>query len=338
MELPVDVTESSPRWTVAWKLAVSVGLLALLVWTQDLSGVSRVLAAASPAWLLVAAALMFAEQTLSALTWGLLLAARGLKVGMRTILHIYYLSFFLGTWLPSSTGPDFVRTYYLARHVDGYEAVGSMLLLRFISLLGLGLFAVGGIYLVPPELVPSELVSSQLVSSELVSSELPAAATLLAWVLVAGSTGAVVVGFTERPRRWATAVLDAVGLRPLSRILGKLHDALHAYRKAPGALAWALAASLLVQFGRILTVYAAARALGATVPLGEFLVLVPVTTLITLLPISIAGFGVREGSFVYFFSRVGMAESVAFGLGLLIFGLSLVLWAVGAVLYWRHRP
>ena len=103
-------------------------------------------------------------------------------------------------------------------------------------------------------------------------------------------------------------------------------------------LAGALVVSLLVQFGRILTVYSAARALGATVPLSDFLVLVPVTTLITLLPISMAGFGVREGSFVYFFSRVGMAEPVAFGLGLLVFGLSLVLWAVGAVLYWRDRP
>ncbi len=302
---------------------MSVALLALLAWTQDLSGVARVFAAASPGWLLVSAVLMFVEQTLAALTWGMLLAARGLKVGMRTILHIYYLSFFLGTWLPSSTGADFVRTYYLARHVDGYEAVGSMLLLRFISLLGLGLFAVGGIYLVPQELV---------------SHEVPAAAMLLAWLLVAGSTGALVVGFTERPRRWVIAVLDAVRLRPLSRILGKLHDALHAYRKAPGALAGALAVLLLVQFGRILTVYFAARALGATVPLSDFLVLVPVTTLITLLPISMAGFGVREGSFVYFFSRVGMAEPVAFGLGLLVFGLSLVLWAVGAVLYWRDRP
>lgn len=306
-----------------WKLAVSAGLLALLAWTQDLSGVWRVFAAAGPSWLLAATAVMFVEQTLTALTWGMLLAARGLKVRMRTILHIFYLSFFLGVWLPSSTGPDFVRTYYLARHVSGYEAVGSMLLLRFISLLGLGFFAVGGIYLVP---------------SESVSSELPAAAMLLAWFLVAGSSGALVVGFTERPRRWATAILDAVGLRPLSRILGKLHDALHAYRKSPGALAGALAASLLVQFGRILTVYFAARALGATVPLRDFLVLVPVTALITLLPISMAGFGVREGSFVYFFSRVGMAEPVAFGLGLLVFGLSLVLWAVGAVLYWRDRP
>ena len=306
------------RASAIWKLAVSLSLLGLLVWTQDLGGVGRVLATANPLWLLAATAIMFVEQTLSAMTWGMLLTARGLKVGMGKVLHIYYLSFFLGTWLPSNTGPDFVRAYYLAKHVDGYEAVGSMLLLRFVSLLALGLFAVSGIYLVPSELPPSAMV--------------------LAWILVAGSTGAVVVGFTERPRRWATVLLDAIGLRPLSRILGKLHDALHAYRKAPGTLVVALAASLLVQFGRILTVYFAARALGATVPLSDYLVLVPVTTLITLLPISMAGFGVREGSFVYFFSRVGMAESVAFGLGLLVFGLSLVLWAVAAVLYWLDRP
>jgi uncharacterized protein (TIRG00374 family) len=293
-------------------------LLAILVWTQDLSGVFRLVRQASPAWLAAATVAMFAEQTLTAVTWALLLAARGLRVPVGKVVHIFYLSFFLGTWLPSSTGPDFVRAYYLARHIDGYEAVGSMLLLRFVSLLGLGLFAVAGIAALP--------------------AQVPLEALLLALLLVAGSAGALAIGFTERPRRWAIAVLDAVKLHALSRILGKLHDALHAYRGAPGAVAAATLMSLLVQFLRILTIYFAALALGATVPLLDYLVLVPVTTLITLLPISLSGLGVREGAFVWFFGRAGMSDAEAFSLGLLVFGLSLVLWAVGAVLYWRDRP
>lgn len=304
--------------TGRWKLAVSIALLALLVYTQDLSGVFRIMAQASPKWLLAATVVMFAEQTLTALIWGGLLKARGLAVHIGQILHIYYLSFFLGTWLPSSTGPDFVRAYHLAKHVDGYEAVGSMLLLRFISLLGLGMFAILGILLVP--------------------AGLPPAALWLSLFLVAGSTGALIVGFTERPRRWATAILEAVHLGALGRVLGKLHDAMHAYRKEPGALLAATVTSLLVQFLRILTIYFAALSLGAAVPLRDYLVLVPVTTVVTLLPISLAGLGVREGAFVYFFGRAGMDESVAFSLGLLIFGLSLVLWVIGAVLYWLDRP
>jgi len=45
-----------------------------------------------------------------------------------------------------------------------------------------------------------------------------------------------------------------------------------------------------------------------------------------------------DGAFVYFFGPAGMDPPVAFSLGLLVFGLSLVLWVVGAVLYWRDRP
>ena len=301
-----------------WKLAVSVALLAILVWTQDLSGVLRILAQASPAWLAAATAAMFAEQTLTAVTWAMLLRARGLRIGIGRVVHIFYLSFFLGTWLPSSSGPDFVRTYYLARHVDGYEAVGSMLLLRFISLLGLGLFAVAGILALP--------------------SRVPVEALLLALLLLGGSAGALAIGFTEGPRRWATAVLEAIGLQSLGRILGKLHDALLAYRGAPGTVLAATLVSLLVQFLRILTIYYAGLSLGAAVPLLDYLVLVPVTTVITLLPVSLSGLGVREGAFVWFFGRAGMREATAFSLGLLVFGLSLVLWVVGAALYWRDKP
>ncbi|HEX9700292.1 MAG TPA: lysylphosphatidylglycerol synthase transmembrane domain-containing protein [Acidobacteriota bacterium] len=301
-----------------WKLLVSLALLVLLVLTQDLGGVLSLLAGAADAWLALAVAVMFVEQSLTALIWQRLLAARGLHVGVLEVLRIYYLSIFIGTWLPSSTGPDVLRAYYLARHVDGYDAVGSMLVLRFVSLLALGLFAVAGVGLVPAPLPPAALV--------------------LAWLLVAGSAGALLVGLTEAPRRAATAILQPLRLAGPAAVLGKLHAALHAYRRAPGELAVATVLSLIVQLLRIVTIYLAARALGIEVPFAPYLVLVPVTTMITLVPISLAGLGVREGAFVYFFSRAGMSEAGAFSLSLLVFGLSLVLWLVGAALYWRDVP
>lgn len=302
----------------AWKILVSVALLGILAWTQDLGGVLSLMASADAAWLAAALVVMMVGQTLTAVTWGMLLAARGLQVPAGTLVNIYYMSAFIGTWLPSSTGPDVVRAYYLARYVDGYDAVGSMLVLRFISLLGLGLFAVAGISLMPGQVPPEAL--------------------LLAWLLVFGSAAALLVGFSDRPRRWATRVLGALRLAPLARILEKLHAALQAYASTPRALLVATVLSLAVQFLRILEIYYAGLALGAEVPLRHYLVLVPVTTLITLIPVGLAGLGLREGSFVYFFTRVGMSESMAFGLGLLVFGLTLVLWGLGAVLYWRDRP
>lgn len=308
-----------PQWLGrAWKVLVSVALLGLLAWTQDLGGVLSLMASADLGWLTAAIVVMMISQTLTAITWGMLLAARGLQVPSGKLINIYYMSSFIGTWLPSSTGPDVVRAYYLARYVDGYDAVGSMLVLRFISLLGLGLFAVAGISMLPDQVPPEALP--------------------LAWLLVVGSAGALLVGLSDRPRRWATHILEAIRLQPLARILEKLHAALQAYARAPRALLAATVLSLAVQFLRILEIYCAALALGAEVPLRYYLVLVPVTTLITLIPIGLAGLGLREGSFVYFFSRVGMSESMAFSLGLLVFGLTLVLWVIGAVLYWRDRP
>jgi len=184
-----------------WKLLFSLALLVVLALTQDLGGVLSLLAGVADGWLAMAIAVVFVEQSITALTWQRLLAARGLHVGLLEILRIYYLSSFIGTWLPSSTGPDVLRAYYLARHVDGYDAVGSMLVLRFVSLLALGVFAVAGIALVPAPLPPEALV--------------------LAWLLVAGSAGALMMGLTDTPRRVATAVLEGLRLQRLAAILGK---------------------------------------------------------------------------------------------------------------------
>ena len=90
----------SPSFDRAWKLTVSVALLGLLAWSQDLRGVFALMASAHPGWLAAAIIVMMISQTLMALTWGLLLAARGLKVPLGKLVNIYYMSSFIGTWLP----------------------------------------------------------------------------------------------------------------------------------------------------------------------------------------------------------------------------------------------
>jgi uncharacterized membrane protein YbhN (UPF0104 family) len=67
-----------------------------------------------------------------------------------------------------------------------------------------------------------------------------------------------------------------------------------------------------------------------------------VVSLVTLLPISIAGLGVREVTYAGLFSLVGVPQALAVSISLLSFSLSLVVCLIGGVLYatggWRHRP
>jgi uncharacterized membrane protein YbhN (UPF0104 family) len=74
--------------------------------------------------------------------------------------------------------------------------------------------------------------------------------------------------------------------------------------------------------------------LGADVGLAYYLVFVPLTSLVLILPISFAGLGVREGTYVYLFGQVGLAREVALSLSLLVYALGTVApGLVGGVIY-----
>ena len=72
------------------------------------------------------------------------------------------------------------------------------------------------------------------------------------------------------------------------------------------------------------------------VGLGYYFVYVPVIFVISMLPISVAGIGVREGSFVYFFSQVGASKPEAFSLSLAVFLQAVGLALLGGALYWMN--
>ena len=88
-----------------------------------------------------------------------------------------------------------------------------------------------------------------------------------------------------------------------------------------------LAISILGHLVSILVIYSLFRTFGAEVTLRQCLVLAPFPLLLSLLPLSVSGWGVREGALVVAFGLVGisaattLAVSVLFGLLLLVSSL-----------------
>ncbi len=92
-------------------------------------------------------------------------------------------------------------------------------------------------------------------------------------------------------------------------------------------ISYLLGASLLIQVLNVIVMYVIAIGLGVEARFVEFLVLVPPVMLLAMLPISFAGWGVREGAMAVALSLVGIgaeqsvAVSVCFGLSLIVLGL-----------------
>jgi len=87
-------------------------------------------------------------------------------------------------------------------------------------------------------------------------------------------------------------------------------------------------------FQTLLTVlnYCVARALGMNVPLGHFFWIVAIVSIVQMLPVTLAGVGLREGALVYLLKYEGVAASQAFAFSLAIFSVMVILSLTGGLL------
>ncbi len=104
----------------------------------------------------------------------------------------------------------------------------------------------------------------------------------------------------------------------------------------PGLLALSLAGHLTIA----MMVFVLASGLGVALTLPEALALVPAVMLMTVFPVSVAGWGVREGAMVVMLSFAGVTPEVGLAISLL-FGLLLIVSALPGLAFWlagRVRP
>lgn len=123
--------------------------------------------------------------------------------------------------------------------------------------------------------------------------------------------------------------------RPISRLAHQLHF----FKNHPWVYLRCVLLSMLIHGGVVLSFYINAMALHVDSSIGYFAVVVPMTIVLSVLPISVAGLGTREAGSVYFFAKIGVLKSVALGISLLNFVFMVLSGLIGGVLYvaFSHR-
>jgi hypothetical protein len=76
-----------------------------------------------------------------------------------------------------------------------------------------------------------------------------------------------------------------------------------------------------------------ARAAGAALPFSYCLIFHPMISVMTALPLSVGGFGVREGGYLYFLTRIDVDDSIAVTAGLLWFAVTALAGLLGGALF-----
>jgi uncharacterized membrane protein YbhN (UPF0104 family) len=96
---------------------------------------------------------------------------------------------------------------------------------------------------------------------------------------------------------------------------------------------WASLLSLLVQLANVLVVWLVAQGLGLGISFSYLAVVVPLGTLVTLLPLSLGGVGLREVAMVVLLAPLGVAEAQAVTVSVLSYAVQITVSLLGLGVY-----
>ena len=298
---------------------VALLLTAYVLWRASPSAVLRAGAHADLSWIGLAIGLVVLDRMLMAYRWIVLLCPidASSRPPLTSVLRIFFVSTFAGTFLPASIGGDIVRAYGLSQlQVAPGQAVASVLMDRLLGVVSILIVGAVGLYFAR---------TGDLASTRAITISLLAGAVL--------SMAAASIVFSERAAALAQAVAIRMPVDAIRKIGAELTRATRAYGEHHGELANVLAGSIAVQVLRIIQAWCLGRALGIEAPLAVYFGLIPLILLVMLLPVSINGIGTSQMGFVWFFGRAGVPEAEAFALSVLFVALGVIGNLPGGLLY-----
>jgi uncharacterized protein (TIRG00374 family) len=311
-EAPAE--QRRPRLSGATKLGVriivSAALLAILITKIPVDDIQpRNTHAGTLAFLAIGLAFTLGGFVLSAWRWQRVLLAFDTKVPLRTLLAHYLAGQFVGNVLPSTVGGDVLRVSRASKTTGtGDVAFASVVLERLSGMVALPLLTCLG-FVINPSLsdVPQAWVALAIAGATVL--------TLAVILVVAGSPQ--LAGRFAKHQNWM-------------RFVGAVHVGVDRLRREPRRAFSVLFAALVYQASVLVAVWCAIHALGVSVPNAAVVAFLPAVASAQVLPISLSGLGIREGLLVLLLHPLGVPTGKAIGVGLLWYGMTLVVSLLGA--------
>ncbi|HMK55744.1 MAG TPA: lysylphosphatidylglycerol synthase transmembrane domain-containing protein [Dissulfurispiraceae bacterium] len=300
-----------------FKVAVSSALLAYLLSKVGGMAVLENAILLSPLHFGAAAALYLFAAYLSSLRWKLLIPQ---PVRTGRLFSMYIIGSFFNVCLPGIIGGDAIKAFYLSRELqlkppaanagDAGKgtvsvAVASVFMDRYIGLAAL-LFI--GLAACPAGI-----------------DVLTKASAL--WVLPV-----IFVSFVA-----ASLILFKARLGGRVKFLMGVYSAFDYYFAKRHVLFNSFMYSIAIQLSGMASVYILARGLSLEIGIVSILVFLPMIILISMVPVSISGLGIREGAFVFFLGTMGISADRAMTLSILWFLSVIVASCWGFVEYLRFK-
>lgn len=292
------------------KILISAALLYFALRKINFPELAARLDVTTLGWFLLAIAGILLQVYVGALRWQAISAECGAPLETTGAVRYAMIGSFFNQTLPSSIGGDAMRLWLVGRGPAGWRAATySIFVDRAIGLVALAVL-----------IVASLPWSYQLIDDR------------------HGRLALLVIDFAALAAGGGFLLLGRLHLDWLKRLWGVHH--LHTcsvianrviFSRARGRRIAIL--SIAIHVLAIVVAWCAVRAIAAPVLFSQVFLLVPPVMLITMLPISIAGWGVRETSMALAFGYAGLAASEGVNVSLLFGAAFFVLGGLGGLVW-----
>lgn len=254
------------------------------------------------------------------ITLGTLVSAYRWHIVMKTLnfsgnLSFYIKSYFVGVFfnqlLPSSIGGDAVRVLDVSRL--GYKKRTA-----FVGVLidrGVG---IAGIFIV-------NLIFNNFFNAEFLPKTVYHILNIISF---AGISGFILFMFLHK--------ISFLNKYSWYKLLSVPSEALFKAAGSVKRFVFQLGASVFVHILTFTGVYMISKAFGVNLALWSFMIIMPPIILLTIIPISLAGWGVREAGMVGMLKYAGISQETAFSISL-IFGFTYIIQGLIGFYFWIMR-
>jgi glycosyltransferase 2 family protein len=309
------------------RFIVSVGLMVWLVTMIDWDEAFRIMKEGSPFYFVLAFLAIQITVATSIWKWRMLIQSSEKKLSNDQISatylgKLYYIGLFFNNFMLGSVGGDVVRIYYLGKKTGVATATTSVLFERITA----G-FALVGIV---------------LVSALFMDQSRPYLISLLILIIIAVALYIIFKIFMKKAtvtkrNSSSQSKLSLIMVKGKQAIIG-IGDTAKNYRNESWQW-WGmiLLLSFLFQVGMAWINDLLFRSFGIEVSFLHLLVIITLISVITMIPVSLNGLGVREASYVLFFQSIGVPEGIALSVSLLFFILVTISSLIGGLFWLMER-
>lgn len=299
----------------ALQLTVSASLLLVLFSRTDTGLFLNLLADIHPGYFFLGVLSYFLSTVVVSFRWLFIVHTANERVNIFQLIAINFIGSFFSMFLPTAAGGDVARMYESSRRgMVGTKAVSTVLLDRVIGLISLILISIAALlagYRYTGETSLVYLVIGLAIAFG------------VAWRLF----------FNPQVIRRLKGMFRFPLLGRVEPSARKLYQSLHELQLQPRLLLSTLAISVAAQVIEISSAIFLARALGVDSQGFYFFVFIPLIWLVTMVPISLNGLGVREGAFAFFFGQIGVVSTEAVSLSLLVYSCRLLVGLFGGFVF-----